>query len=269
MDDSVRDCPESSRASKLTGLALRPYSPLSLGVLDQSGGPVVTRRGLAPLNVPDEITRIINISGKVLHDTKKRVDLAAIVAVSSRSTRLDEVDNFDDSISTYVLTGEHDIFNHARPSPSPLTTLPPANISSFITSSDSVIQIVTPPKHVDRPISPSAYAPYEESVTQKLEKEFQFISSPKSRQISPNRKSGVKMTLRQGMFWYPITDAPLIYDLLHVRSNHALPCMHPRRLTARSECDAVGEIADEHSIRSGRSNHYRFCLTILLRQLAG
>ena len=70
MDDSIRDCPESSRASKLTGLALRPYSPLSLGVLDQSGGPVVTRRGLAPLNVPDEITRIINISGKVLHDLK-------------------------------------------------------------------------------------------------------------------------------------------------------------------------------------------------------
>ena len=200
MDDSVRDCPESSRASKLTGLALRPYSPLLLGVLDQPGGTVIARRGLAPLNVPDGITRIIKISGKVLHDTKKRGDVAALLAVSSMSTGLDEADNFDDSISTYVLAGGHDILNHAHPSSSQSDTFQPTNLSLSITPNDSVIQIVTPPKHVDRPPSPSAYAPYEESITQKLEKEFQFISCPKSRQTSTHRKSGVNLMLRQGMF---------------------------------------------------------------------
>lgn len=203
MDDSIHDFSEASRSGKFTGLALRPYSALPLCANEQTGASVLARKGLAPIDVVNQIAGIVNISGKVFHDTKKRGDMAALPAVSSRHTRLNETDSFNDSLPTLQLNGRNAVPNHARPSSSPLHTFQPPTTSSTITQNDSLHGFMPSPTYLDMPMPSSAYLSYNETLSQKLEKEFKFIPHPKSRQTSPHRKIGASAMQKLGVFSSP------------------------------------------------------------------
>ena len=217
MGDGDNDVTESARGGKIKGQALRPYSAIQLTLKDQAVGSPIPKRGKAPIELANKITGTVLASGKAIHEMKQRPEVVdmkqrveeilPVVLPSERTgltqrTGLTRPDDFSESLSTPRLAEKQQSFSdyvhqqNIRPSSSPLRRFEATANSSV--RSEITSRVASPSKNQERSSSPFAYTPYEETVTDRLEKEFLPITQPRFRLNSPARRRGEPAPHRQG-----------------------------------------------------------------------
>ena len=187
IDDTIFDDVETPR-NKLKGQILRPYSAVQ--VAKDVATSTAQRKGRAPEG-ENLITGGVLVSGKTLHEAKKRIEKVErgykaergergdkaergergekieIPGVSSDNEHLTLINEFSGSLSSFAKYVQDTAT--ARPSTSPLHSRPMHGVHSSAgrSISPTLDRLASPssPSYVH----PSAYVPYEKPLTQKLE----------------------------------------------------------------------------------------------------